>query len=154
MSTTVNSNTVRDVAAWHAMTQAEVVKRLATNPEKGLNLSETAARLQKYGPNRLPEGRKRGPFARFFAQFNNILIYVLLAAGFAKIDHCLRALVLELLNRPYSLSCATREISWTFCTNLSSWMSTSSSQNRCNSPTLRWLRGGLFRIWFGLGRAP
>src|SRR5215469_1378020 len=81
----VNMNRVSDVTAWHAMSQAEVVKRLATDSEKGLDLPEASARLQKYGPNRLPEGRKRGPFARFFAQFNNVLIYVLLAAGFIKL---------------------------------------------------------------------
>jgi magnesium-transporting ATPase (P-type) len=63
------------------MSQAEVVKRLAADAEKGLSLSEASARLQKFGPNRLPEGRKRGPFARFFAQFNNILVYVLRPAG-------------------------------------------------------------------------
>src|SRR5499425_3679419 len=80
-----NTNTRSDVPAWHALSQAEVVNRLATNPEKGLNLSEASARLQQYGPNRLPEGKKRGPFTRFFAQFNNILIYVLLAAGFIKL---------------------------------------------------------------------
>src|SRR5215472_13213396 len=85
MSTTVNTNTVSDIAAWHALSQAEVVKRLATNPEKGLNLSEASARLEKYGPNRLPEARKRGPFARFFSHFNNTLMYVLLAAGFVKL---------------------------------------------------------------------
>src|SRR5215831_18264072 len=85
MSTTVNTNTVSDVAAWHAMSQAEVVKRLVTDSEKGLNLSEASGRLRKYGPNRLPEGRKRGPFRRFFAQFNNILVYVLLGAGFTKL---------------------------------------------------------------------
>src|SRR5215467_9738111 len=85
MSTTANTNTVSEVTAWHAMPQAEVGERLATNSEKGLNLSQTSDRLQKYGLNRLPESRKRGPFARFFAQFNNILIYVLLAAGFIKL---------------------------------------------------------------------
>jgi magnesium-transporting ATPase (P-type) len=67
------------------MPQAEVVERLATNAERGLNLSEASARLQKFGPNRLPEGKKRGPFARFFAHFNNVLVYVLLAAGFIKL---------------------------------------------------------------------
>ncbi|HEX2665892.1 MAG TPA: HAD-IC family P-type ATPase [Candidatus Acidoferrum sp.] len=85
MSATVNTNTVSEVAAWHAMSEAEVVKRLATNSEKGLTLPEASARLQKYGPNRLPEGRKRSPFTRFLAQFNNILVYVLLAAGFTKL---------------------------------------------------------------------
>ena len=81
----MNANTVSDVAAWHALSGAEVVERLATNPEKGLNPSEASVRLQKYGPNRLPEGRKRGPFARFLSQFNNVLVYVLLAAGFIKL---------------------------------------------------------------------
>jgi magnesium-transporting ATPase (P-type) len=70
---------------WHAMPVAEVVKRLATGTEKGLDAIEASARLQKYGPNRLPEGKKRGPFQRFLAQFNNILVYVLLAAGFTKL---------------------------------------------------------------------
>src|SRR5262245_61481448 len=85
MSTTVNADRVTHLAAWHAISQAEVVKRLVTNSEKGLNLSEASARLQEYGPNRLPEGRKRCPITRFFAQFNNILVYVLLAAGFTKL---------------------------------------------------------------------
>src|SRR5262245_47184715 len=85
MSTTLNTNTVHDVAAWHALSQAEVVQRLVTDSEKGLNPSEASARLQKYGPNRLPEGRKRGSFTRFWAQLNNILVYVLLAAGVTKL---------------------------------------------------------------------
>ena len=81
----MNTNTVSEVTAWHALSQAEVVKRVVTNSEKGLNLSEASARLEKYGPNRLPEGRKQGPIARFFSHFNNTLIYVLLAAGFIKL---------------------------------------------------------------------
>ena len=80
----MNTN-VTDTAAWHAMSQAEAVERLVSNPAKGLNLSEASDRLRKYGLNRLPEGKKRGPFTRFFAQFNNILVYVLLAAGFTKL---------------------------------------------------------------------
>jgi magnesium-transporting ATPase (P-type) len=80
-----NTKTRSDVAAWYAMSQAEVVQRLVTNPEKGLNVLEASTRRRQYGPNRLPEGRKRGAFTRFFAQFNNILIYVLIAAGFIKL---------------------------------------------------------------------
>src|SRR5262245_41720886 len=34
MSAAANTNTVSDVAAWHAMSASEVVERLATNPEK------------------------------------------------------------------------------------------------------------------------
>ena len=78
-------NAVTDVAAWHALSRAEVVDRLAIDPDKGLDPTEASSRLQKYGPNRLPEGKKRGPVARFLTQFNNILIYVLLGAGFVKL---------------------------------------------------------------------
>jgi magnesium-transporting ATPase (P-type) len=67
------------------MSQAEVIKRLATNAESGLDQSEALSRLEQYGPNRLPEGRKRGPLTRFIGQFNNVLVYVLLAAGFVKL---------------------------------------------------------------------
>jgi magnesium-transporting ATPase (P-type) len=72
-------------AAWHAISLDEVSRRLATNAGKGLDAVEASNRLKKYGPNRLPEGRKRGPLMRFFAQFNNILVYVLLGAGFTKL---------------------------------------------------------------------
>jgi P-type E1-E2 ATPase len=67
------------------MTVDAAVKRLATDTGKGLDAAEAANRLQKYGPNRLPEGKKRGPFMRFLSQFNNILVYVLLGAGFTKL---------------------------------------------------------------------
>ena len=33
----------------------------------------------------MPEGAKRGPLMRFLQQFDNILVYVLLAAGFVKL---------------------------------------------------------------------
>jgi len=79
------TNANNDAAAWHAISDGDVVKRLTTDSEKGLDSAEASARLQKYGPNRLPEGKKRGPFMRFLAQFNNILVYVLLGAGFTKL---------------------------------------------------------------------
>ena len=71
--------------AWHAIAVDEVQKRLATSTVEGLDTSEAKSRLQKYGPNRLPEGKKRGPLMRFVSQLNNILVYVLLGAGFVKL---------------------------------------------------------------------
>src|SRR5262245_44138247 len=85
MSLAANANTTDQLQPWHAIPEHEVAKRLATSCEKGLDQAEAVARLQKYGPNRLPEGKKRGPFARLLTQFNNILVYVLLAAGFTKL---------------------------------------------------------------------
>src|SRR5499425_1582744 len=74
-----------DEVAWHAISVAELAKRLATDTRKGLDTAEAENRLQKYGVNRLPEGKKRGPFMRLLSQFNNILVYVLLGAGFTKL---------------------------------------------------------------------
>jgi magnesium-transporting ATPase (P-type) len=85
MNTRTNTSPIAEVVGWHAMTVEEVLKRLATETAKGLNAAEAASRLRKHGPNRLPEGKKRGPFMRFLSQFNNILVYVLLGAGFIKL---------------------------------------------------------------------
>jgi len=46
-----------DATAWHALTVDEVLKRLTSSTATGLNAGEAASRLQKYGPNRLPEGK-------------------------------------------------------------------------------------------------
>src|SRR5215468_5811967 len=80
-----SASTAGDAVAWHAISADEVVKRLATDGAKGLDSADAEARLQKYGPNRLPEGKRRGPLRRFLAQFNNVLVYVLLGAGFTKL---------------------------------------------------------------------
>ena len=43
--------------------------------------AEAGRRLAVHGPNRLPETKERSPLQRLAAQFNNVLIYVLLAAA-------------------------------------------------------------------------
>ena len=70
---------------WHTMGVDEVVERLSTDPAKGLGAPEAASRLAEHGPNRLPEGKRRGPLLRFLSQLNNVLVYVLLGAGFTKL---------------------------------------------------------------------
>ena len=84
MEAAVNSTSTGGAVPWHALTVDEVLKRLTTSTENGLAVGEASTRLQKYGPNRLPTGKKRGPLMRFISQFNNILVYVLLGAGFTK----------------------------------------------------------------------
>src|SRR5262245_24903611 len=79
------STTGNGAAAWHALAADDVARRLDTNTQTGLAAAEIPQRLAKYGPNRLPEAARRGPFLRFLPQFNNVLVYVLLAAGFVKL---------------------------------------------------------------------
>ncbi|MCG6985301.1 MAG: HAD-IC family P-type ATPase [Thiocapsa sp.] len=70
---------------WHTLPVDEVVAGLATDPAQGLAASEATRRLGEHGPNRLPAGKKRGPLKRFLSQLNNVLVYVLLGAGFTKL---------------------------------------------------------------------
>ena len=47
----------------------------------GLTIREAQQRLTAYGLNRLPSPRPRSAMARFLAQFNNVLLYVLIGAA-------------------------------------------------------------------------
>src|SRR5262245_37313292 len=85
MSEVVRANPGTEITAWHAVPADQVIGRLKTDPAAGLDAAEASRRLSQYGPNRLPEGKQRGPLMRFFAQLNNILVYVLLGAGFVKL---------------------------------------------------------------------
>jgi magnesium-transporting ATPase (P-type) len=85
MSEAVRANPGTEITAWHAVPADQVIGRLKTDPAAGLDAAEASRRLSQYGPNRLPEGKQRGSLMRFFAQLNNVLVYVLLGAGFVKL---------------------------------------------------------------------
>src|SRR5215831_8802724 len=74
-----------EVTAWHSIAADEALKLLDSSAQSGLASSDVSSRLEKFGRNRLPEGIKKGPLKRFLMQLNNILVYVLLAAGFVKL---------------------------------------------------------------------
>ena len=63
----------------------EVLQELNVNPEQGLSSEEAGERLLKYGPNKLPEKKKTPLFLVFLQQFNNPMIYILLAAALLSI---------------------------------------------------------------------
>jgi calcium-translocating P-type ATPase len=66
--------------AWHALKSEEVLQEIGSR-EEGLSESEIQERRERFGSNRLPEVKRRGLIIRFFSQFNNVLIYVLLGAA-------------------------------------------------------------------------
>ena len=84
--------------SWHALPAEEVSARLSTG-SGGLAEAEAQRRLAAHGPNRLPARRTRGSLARFLAQFNNLLIVLLLAAAgvAALLGHWLDAQVILLV---------------------------------------------------------
>jgi len=51
----------------------------------GLSSAEASARLQQYGENALPQKPGKPAWLRFLAHFNDVLIYVLLAAALLKL---------------------------------------------------------------------
>ena len=67
-------------SSWHNKTPHEVFEKLESSLN-GLSKQQIADRLIQYGPNKLPEGKTLSPLTRFLYQFNNVLIYVLIAAG-------------------------------------------------------------------------
>ncbi len=58
-----------------------VVKELGSDPSRGLTAVEAAARLRKYGENRLAEGRRPGLLRRLLYQLTDPMVLVLLAAA-------------------------------------------------------------------------
>ena len=66
---------------WHTMKKEEVLHRLQTDSRLGLSEDQARSRLMKYGPNRLAEKKKQGVLLRFFAQFRDFMVLVLLGAA-------------------------------------------------------------------------
>ncbi|TDB70543.1 HAD-IC family P-type ATPase [Micromonospora sp. KC721] len=65
----------------HALAVHEVVLLLETDTIRGLTDDEAAARLARFGPNVLPATARGGPLRRLLRQFQNPLVYILVAAG-------------------------------------------------------------------------
>lgn len=70
----------RKPAIWHTLSSDEVFTELTCSAQ-GLKGDEVETRLRVHGPNRLPDPPPRSLLQRFFLQFHNLLIYVLLAAA-------------------------------------------------------------------------
>jgi len=80
MDAKTRSPSMEATRPWHATAFDELLDTLATSQE-GLTDAESRRRLEKDGPNRLPPPPRRSVLQRFAEQFNNVLIYVLMAAG-------------------------------------------------------------------------
>ncbi|MBQ3124660.1 MAG: calcium-translocating P-type ATPase, PMCA-type [Clostridia bacterium] len=66
---------------YHELTVEETAKKLNTDINSGLSDKEAKKRLNKYGKNRIIEKKKKSVFARFFEQFNDFMIIILLCAA-------------------------------------------------------------------------
>lgn len=67
---------------WHTKTVGEVLDLLKTDKEAGLTEEEARRRLEKFGYNELEEKKGRSPLKIFISQFNDFMIWILIAAAF------------------------------------------------------------------------
>lgn len=66
---------------FHSETKETIIKELSTNTEKGLTGEQADGRLAEYGPNRLREKKRKTNLQRFFEQFKDVMILILIAAA-------------------------------------------------------------------------
>ena len=64
----------------YRMTAEEVVAELGSDPRHGLSGQDASARLRQYGPNELETEKPEPAWRRFLAQFQDVLIILLLVA--------------------------------------------------------------------------
>lgn len=65
----------------HAKTREEVVQELNSDQLHGLSREQAAEKYALYGENKLREKKKKTNLQRFFAQFKDVMILILLAAA-------------------------------------------------------------------------
>ena len=66
---------------YHSTPAEEVVKALGTDVKKGLSDERVQALQAEYGPNKLDERKKKSLARRFFEQFADVMIIILLIAA-------------------------------------------------------------------------
>lgn len=66
---------------WETFRKEEVLKKLKTNLRTGLSKEEVVFRRSKYGKNKLEEKKKETLIVKFFKQFNDFMIIILILAS-------------------------------------------------------------------------
>ena len=66
---------------WYTLPAQAVAEQLQVDPAKGLSAAEVQQRLQKYGPNRLAEKKKKSGLQAFLEQYQDLMQFVLLGAA-------------------------------------------------------------------------
>ncbi len=67
--------------AWHSLDAAQCATRLGADPADGLSPLEAGLRLTRFGANQLAEKEPRSAWLKFFDQFKNLLVVVLIGAA-------------------------------------------------------------------------
>ena len=74
-------NTKERKNMWETLRKEEVERKLNTDFSKGLNTDEVLKRQNQYGRNELENSKKEGIIIKFFKQFNDFMIIILIMAS-------------------------------------------------------------------------
>lgn len=66
---------------WHNITAKQALEELKADTKRGLSSGQAEQRLAQYGYNRLESKKKKGIVAKFFEQFSDFMVIVLLIAA-------------------------------------------------------------------------
>ena len=66
---------------WHTLGAAECATLLESHPTDGLSPIQAQQKLSRHGPNKLAEKKPRPAWLKFFDQFKNLLVLVLIGAA-------------------------------------------------------------------------
>ena len=67
--------------AWHMLPVEQAVERQKSDVAQGLTQAEAARRLVQFGPNALAQAHQRSTLSIFVAQFQSLIVALLVAAG-------------------------------------------------------------------------
>lgn len=71
----------KKINTWWNQSPEDVCRNLNTDLHKGLSNEETKKRLQKFGPNQLPEKKRVSPLTLLINQFSSFIVWTLIAAA-------------------------------------------------------------------------
>lgn len=66
---------------WYTLRKEEVIRKLKTDEKNGLTDTEVMEREKEYGKNKLAEKKKESLIVKFFKQFNDFMIIILIIAS-------------------------------------------------------------------------
>ena len=67
---------------WHSKQTDEIASELETSTSSGLSISEADKRILDFGYNEIKEKGRKKPIMIFLSQFNDFMIWILIAAAF------------------------------------------------------------------------
>jgi Ca2+-transporting ATPase len=70
-----------DNSIWHSLPEADVLGNTDSSLQQGISSGEASKRKEQFGPNAISQKKKESPLVLFLMQFNQSLVYILIAAA-------------------------------------------------------------------------